>query len=102
MKYLLLFLLFYATVDSVTAETFLTNKEVECDKAERMISNLKNSDFKEVPIWFGKEADSKTPNYSLFVNPETRTWTIIQFNKDVACILGSGESYSVVTKKLTT
>ena len=97
MKYILIFLISLVYLTAV-AQPVTTKKEVQCDKTDVMISALKGKDFEEVPIWFGK-GDSKAPNYSLFVNPETRSWTIIQFNNDLSCVLGSGESYTVFSKK---
>ena len=96
MKYILLFLALFLT--NANAEQFTTKKEVYCDKTSTLIPILKGKDFEEVPIWFGK-GEGKTPNYSLFVNQETKSWTIIQFNNDVACAIGSGEGYQMITKK---
>jgi hypothetical protein len=96
MKYFLLFAALFMT--HAVAEQFTTKKEVYCDKTEILIPLLKGKDFEEVPIWFGK-GEGKAPNYSLFVNSETRSWTIIQFNNELACAIGSGESYQVITKK---
>jgi hypothetical protein len=97
MKHILLLSLF-AVGTIANAELLTTKKEVYCDKTEDMISILKSEKFEEAPIWLGK-GDSKAPNYSLFVNPETRSWTIIQFNNELACVLGSGESYRTITKQ---
>ena len=96
MKYILLFLALFTSVTHAQPST--TKKEVYCDKTEILIPVIKGKDFQEVPIWFGK-GDGKAPNYSLFVNSETRSWTIIQFNNELACVVGSGESYQVITKK---
>ena len=30
--------------------------------------------------------------YSLFVNEETKSWTLIQFDDKIACVLGTGEA----------
>jgi hypothetical protein len=36
--------------------------------------------------------------YSLFVNQQTKAWTFIQFDEQVACVLGSGQaSTQIVT-----
>jgi hypothetical protein len=83
---------------AANAQSVTTKKEVYCDKTEDMLSILKSEKFEETPIWLGK-GDGKAPNYSLFVNTETKTWTIIQFNNELACVLGSGESYKTITKK---
>jgi len=84
---------------TASAQPATTKKEVYCDKIETMISILKGRDYEESPIWLGTEKDSKAPNYSLFVNQETKTWTIIQFNKETACVLGAGEDFIVLSKK---
>lgn len=97
MKYILFFLTSLLCL-TVVAQPVTTKKEVQCDKTELMLSVLKGKDFQEVPIWLGN-GDSKAPNYSLFVNAETKTWTIIQFNNELSCILGSGESYTIFNRK---
>jgi hypothetical protein len=97
MKHFLTFLVSLVVVTAV-AQPITTKKEVQCDKTETMIAVLKGKDFEEVPIWFGK-SEAKAPNYSLFVNSETRSWTIIQFNKDLSCVIGSGDSYTIVSRK---
>ena len=97
MKHFLIFLtsLF---VGIAFSQPLTTKKEVQCDKTDVMIAVLKGKDFEEVPIWIGK-GESKAPNYSLFVNAETKSWTIIQFNNELSCVLGSGESYTVLNRK---
>jgi hypothetical protein len=97
MKYILIFLISLVYLTAV-AQPVTTKKEVQCDKTDVMISVLKGRDYEEVPIWFGK-GESKAPNYSLFVNAETKSWTIIQFNNELSCVLGSGESYTILSRK---
>ena len=97
MKHILIFLI-SLVINTAFAQLITTTKEVQCDKTEKMIAVLKGKDFEEVPIWFGK-GDSKAPNYSLFINAETKSWTIIQFNNDLSCVLGSGESYTILSRK---
>jgi hypothetical protein len=97
MKHFLIFLT-SLVVGTALAQPVTTKKEVHCDKTDEMISILKGKDFEEVPIWLGKDG-SKTPNYSLFVNAKTKSWTIIQFNNELGCVLGSGESYTILSGK---
>ena len=98
MKYILIFLTSLVATTAL-AQPATTKKEVYCDKTETIISILKGRDYEESPIWIGKEKDSKASNYSLFVNQETKTWTIIQFNKETACVLGAGEGFTVPSNK---
>jgi hypothetical protein len=63
-------------------------KTVICDKTQNVLDVMMNGRFKETPIWGGEDENSR---YGLLVNRETGTWTIIQFNKDTACVLGTGD-----------
>lgn len=62
-------------------------KKVVCDYTNRIIDVLLN-EYKESPVWAGADEKSK---YSLLINQETGTWTMIQFDKNTTCILGTGE-----------
>jgi len=44
-----------------------------------------------MPIWWGIEP-ATVSRYSLFVNEQTKTWTLIQFDENMACILGVGNA----------
>lgn len=98
MKYILIFLTSLVAT-AVLAQASTTKKEVYCDKTETIISILKGDDYQETPVWFGKEKDGKAPNYALLVNQKTKSWTIIQFNKDTACVLGAGEGSNLPSGK---
>ena len=63
-------------------------KTVICDKTQNVLDVIMNGRFHEKPVWGGEDDTSR---YGLLVNRETGTWTIIQFNKETACILGTGE-----------
>jgi hypothetical protein len=97
MKHILIFLTSLACLTAV-AQPMTTKKEVYCDKTEKIISILQGEDFEEAPIWFGK-SDGNAPNYSLFVNQKIKSWTIIQFNKETACVLGTGEGFNLLNNK---
>ncbi len=86
---------------SVWAEPFEIKKPVICDKTDTLLKVLSSSNYQEKPIWLGA-ADEKLINYSLWVNSSTKNWTIVQFNNDVACVIGTGESYTILSKKPST
>ena len=50
---------------------------------------MSSPEWKEVPFWVGSDADSK---YVMMVNEKTKTWSFIQFNSKVACVLGTGSN----------
>lgn len=63
-------------------------KTVVCDKTQNVLDVIINGRYQENPMWGGVDDNSR---YSLLVNRETGTWTLIQFTKETACILGTGE-----------
>ena len=94
-------LLLLVVTNSVWANPFEMKKPVICDKTEVVLKILSSADYQEKPIWLGA-ADEKLVNYSLWVNPSTKSWTIVQFNNDVSCVIGTGESYTIISKKPNT
>jgi hypothetical protein len=87
-----------AAAPEVVDDAFIVEKRVICDKTNTMFQVLMNGQSQENPIWGGTNGSAK---FSLFTNKETGTWTMVQFNKDVACILGHGDnSFSVTRGKI--
>jgi hypothetical protein len=95
MKKLLLMLVF--TV-SATAAPVEVKKPVICENTETLVKLLSSENYQEKPIWLGA-SDEKMNTYSLWINASTKNWTIIQFNNEIACILGTGENYTILTRK---
>ena len=63
---------------AVIAQTMTVQKPVECVNTETLFRGLISSDYKEKPIWLGIEPGATLSKYSLFVNEQTKTWTLIQ------------------------
>jgi len=89
MKYLVI--LATLVVGIVVAQTVTVQKPLTCAPTSEVVSTLIGSDYKERPIWMGMEHSTPPSRYSLFVNNETKTWTLIQFDDKIACVLGTGE-----------
>ena len=77
---------------AVFAQPVTVQKPVDCVNTETLFRGLIGSDYKEKPIWLGIQSDAPLPKYSLFVNEQTKTWTLIQFDAKMACVLGTGEA----------
>ncbi len=75
------------------AQPVTVEKPVICDKTEKVIESLQTGQYKEMPTWIGYD---NTSRFALFVNEKTRTWTMLQFNENIACILGVGEGSKTV------
>ena len=76
----------------VYAQSVTMQKPVECAETAILLQGLGSSNYKEKPIWWGIEPSAAVSRYSLFVNEQTKTWTLIQFNETIACVLGTGEA----------
>jgi len=74
------------------AQSVTVQKPIECADTATLLRGLSGSDYKEKPIWFGIEPGATVSRYSLFVNEETKSWTLIQFDEKIACVLGTGEN----------
>jgi hypothetical protein len=64
-------------------------KMLKCSNAEYVFQLFKD-DFGETPVWVGK--DKSTDSYiTLLKNKEKGTWTLVQYDSHIACVLGAGE-----------
>lgn len=75
------------------AQPVTVEKPVVCDRIEVVMTGLAEGDYKELPIWLGESDKSK---YTLFVNEKNKTWTIVQFDEKMACILGAGDQHQMI------
>jgi hypothetical protein len=91
MRKLLAALLFVPAL--VSAESVTIEKKVVCDTLEIIIETFIKGDPKEEIFWIGQ--DSAT-SYALLINEKTRTWSLIQFKENVACVLGIGEGSKIL------
>ena len=66
-------------------------KPLKCSRAESVMNFLAEK-FKEKPLWVGKT--SAGTHIVLMVNKETKTWTLIEYDSALACVLGAGETSS--------
>jgi hypothetical protein len=64
-------------------------REFYCYETDALIRSLLNS-YKETPLVIGKNNDQSSSNMSLWVNPSTRTWTLVATKDDISCVIGSG------------
>lgn len=67
------------------------DKPVICGPFVEIVAALTGADHQEVPLWTGQSSEDTT-RFVLFVNPKNSSWTIIQHTRQVACVLGVGES----------
>ena len=64
------------------------DKPVTCSDPKTVIEGL-SGQYQEQPFWSGRGSESK---YVLLVNPKTNTWSMVEYNDKIACVVGAGKS----------
>ena len=72
----------------VHAQVVQVEKPVVCSNLKTIVETI-SQDYQEQPTWRGNDSSSK---YIMFANSKTGTWTLIQYNDNIACVIGSGEN----------
>lgn len=72
-------------------------REFVCYDTDSLFKEL-NQSFKEVPFTIGKTHDPSGSAMSLWINPVTKTWTIIASDQDISCVIGSGSEIELLQK----
>lgn len=91
-KIIFVFMMTFA-ITSVMAEVRTINKPIVCEETSVVLSTLFSGEYQEFPIWMGIGENSR---YSLFANEKTKSWTLIQYDEKIACVLGVGSHYRMV------
>ena len=63
-------------------------KPLKCSDAQTVM-NYFTVVFKETPVWVGKTVHNT--HIALLANKQTRSWTMIEYDTKLACVLGAGE-----------
>jgi hypothetical protein len=72
-------------------------KPMKCSEPQTVMNYFVNI-HKEIPIWVGKSVHNS--HITLLMNNETRSWTMIEYDDNLACVLGAGEEKSGSNPKI--
>jgi hypothetical protein len=75
-------------VSSAQPDVFEIDKPVTCSDPKTVIETLSDQ-YQEQPFWSGRDRESK---YILFVNSKTGSWSMVEYNDKVACVVGLGKN----------
>ena len=70
------------------AQAFQYQHPSLCDKLETVLESITQK-FGERPVWTGQDVGDGS-KFMLFENTKQNTWTLIKYNRQVACVLGVG------------
>jgi hypothetical protein len=88
MRKTIMVFLFCLTHSVANAQAFQYMHPSLCDRLETVLDSIINK-YSEKPQWSGKDLQDGS-GYMMFENLKDKTWTLIKFNKEYACILGVG------------
>lgn len=87
MKKLLLLLIFVTPVFA-QQDTFMVNRSMKCGNAEKLMVDMQEQ-YGEKLVWSAKSEQNES-YFGILKNKETGTWTLIQFDSKIGCVVGSG------------
>lgn len=93
-KFILVAFLSCLTSTIANAEPVEMAKDVLCDSTPKLLEFL-SKNHSEKPIWLANSGDDDS-RYTILVNPKTNDWTLLQFNADMACVLGVGKNSKLI------
>ncbi len=83
--------LFCLTSTIANAETFQINRAIVCDKIEEVAKLIRK--YGEKPVWQGK--NNQGLQTVLTLNDQTKTWSLILTDGELACILDAGPNFTI-------
>ena len=72
-------------------EVINLTKSIKCSNAESVMRYF-TEEYKERPVWVGKTTNGT--HVTLLINKEKQSWTLIEYDSKLACILGAGDATS--------
>jgi len=63
-------------------------KQMKCSDAQTVMNYFSDT-HKEAPVWVGKTVHGT--HIALLANKEKQSWTMIEYDSKLACVLGAGE-----------
>ena len=90
-KLMMAFLFCLASSIAHAQEVIDLNKPLKCSDAQTVIKYFVDK-HKETPVWVGKSVHNT--RITLLVNKQTGSWTMIEYDDKLACVLGAGEDKS--------
>jgi hypothetical protein len=64
---------------------------MKCSNAEHVVRHFSEA-YNEKPLWVGKTTTGT--HITLMVNKDKGTWTMVEYDSAIACVLGAGETSS--------
>ena len=85
----LLFVLAVMFAGTIQAQQIIDlTKPMKCSDPQNVMNYFADK-HKELPVWVGKTVHNT--HIALLANKETRSWTMVEYDSKLACVLGAGD-----------
>lgn len=81
------------------AQPIILNNRMLCNETRIVLSEISKSEHKEVPLWIGEVSKEDNIKVAIVANEKTGSWTLLQYNEVVTCIMAVGEGFRFADKK---
>jgi hypothetical protein len=98
MRKLILLLACFSTFAFADDDKAVVTTDILCTKTPLALESLKQA-YGEELIVLGDSTQEQGVKTGVFINLETGTYTILDFNKDVACVLAVGKNVTLRVPK---
>lgn len=95
MRKLVLALVLLCT-NSLQAAPFQYERIMTCDTLDKIFTHFTQDPYHEKPIWIGKDVGDPKSQFTLLANVKTGTWTFIQTNDTIGCVLAVGKGFTEI------
>jgi hypothetical protein len=93
MKYIFAALVLISSITHAQLSEY--ERKFTCGKTQFVMMAL-TKNAQEKPIWTGADPQTGTQT-TILLNSLTLTWTVIQYDQTMACVLQSGEGFRILT-----
>jgi hypothetical protein len=90
--------LLFLTASVAHAQLQEYERRLTCGKTQFVMPALTKT-AQEKPVWIGTDQSTGTQT-AILMNTKTLTWTVVQYDHVMACVLQSGEGFRVLTEVL--
>ena len=80
------------------AEAQILTFDAQCDDT-KIVVELLSKKYREIPIAFGDTEDVAKSKMSIWVNPATKSWSLVATKEKLSCIIGVGENFEFIPLK---
>lgn len=79
-----------------SAQPVVVDNKMVCNATRIVLAEIAKSDYREVPLWVGDISKESKVKLAIVANEKTGSWTLLQYNDEVACLMSMGEGFRFV------